>query len=246
LAQNPNRGGFGQILPLVLTISPLFSLYESVLARRSSGPASESRKMRISIHKAKGLQRPHCELDNYPKDILKKIPQDKINEIRAPSPFAVITIDECEMYTTFEEESTTDPGWSESFDVDIDDLSTVVIRVFDRKCIDQGWPAFIGFTTILPFSLLPPPNEEEVNTSSDSSINIDDIPLVRDGITVSGTSVSISLSTDTRGPTLPVSTPYLHGPQRIRVERRVALFKCGNKTMGRKKEKITGVYELDA
>ena len=195
---------------------------------------------------AKGLQRPHCELDGYPEHLLKNIPEDKINAIRAPSPFAVITIDEREMYTTFEEENSTDPGWNESFDVEIDDLSTVVIRVFDRKCIDQGWPAFIGFTAILPFSLLPPPDEEDVNTSSHSSKNIDDIPLAREGVTVSGMSVSISLSTDTRiPPTLPVVPPHLYGPERTRVERRVALFKWGNKTMGRKKVKTTRVYGLE-
>jgi len=226
-------------------------LYESVLARRSSGPASESRKLRISIRKAKGLQRPHCELDDYPEHLLENIPEAKINTIRAPSPFAVITIDEREMYTTFEEENTTDPGWNESFDVEIEDLSTVVIRVFDRKCIDQGWPAFIGFTTILPFSLLPPPKEEDVDDSShsslDSRVNIDDISLVREGVTISDMSVSISLSTDTRvPPTLPVVPPHLYGPEGVHVERRVALFKWGNKTMGRKKVKTTRVYQLDA
>jgi len=232
---------------LVLTISPLFALYESVLARRSSGPASESRKLRISIRNAKGLQRPHCELDGYTEHELKDMPEGRVNAIRAPSSFAVITIDEREMYTTFEQENTTHPHWNETFDVDIEDLSTVVIRVFDRKCIDLNWTAFIGFTTLLPFSLLPPPTEQDLNTSSpDSPVDIDDIPLVREGVTVSGMSVSISLSTDTRvPPTLPFVPPYLYGPEENHVERRVSLFKFGNKTMGRKKVTTTRVYQLE-
>lgn len=232
---------------MVLTIAPLFSLYESVLARRSSGPLGEPRKLRISICKAQGLRRPHCELDGYPEHLLKGIPEDKINEIRAPSPFAVVTIDEREMYTTFEEENNTDPSWNESFDVEIEDLSTVVIRVFDRKCIDFGLPAFIGFTTILPFSLLPPPKNEDANSSPDSQVNVDMIPLVREGVVISGMSISISLSTDTREPpTMAHAPPHLYGPEETRVERRVALFKCGNrKTVGRKKVTTTRVYQLE-
>ncbi|KAF8799680.1 hypothetical protein BYT27DRAFT_7201093 [Phlegmacium glaucopus] len=248
--RNLNRQwGFGQILPLVLTISPLFSLYESILARRSSGPASKCRKLRISIRSAKGLQRPHCELDGLPPYSLQNIPEEEVTAIRAPSSFAVVTIDEREMYTTFEQEDTTDPDWRESFDVDIGDLSTVVIRVFDRKCIDRNWPAFIGFTTILPFSLLPPPKEQDLNTSSspNSHVDIDDIPLVRGGITVSDMSVSISLSTNTSvPPTLPYVPPHLYGPQETHVKKRVALFKCRNKTWGQKKVTTTRVYQLDA
>ena len=150
------------------------------------------------------------------------------------------------MYTTFEEENNTDPSWNESFDVEIEDLSTVVIRVFDRKCIDFGLPAFIGFTTILPFSLLPPKNED-ANSSPDSQVNVDMIPLVREGVVISGMSISISLSTDTREPpTMAHAPPHLYGPEETRVERRVALFKCGNrKTVGRKKVTTTRVYQLE-
>ncbi|KAF8152964.1 hypothetical protein B0H34DRAFT_677195 [Crassisporium funariophilum] len=247
VAENPNgQWGFGQILPLVLTISPLFSLYESILARRSSGPKGETRILRFSIRGATGLQRPQCELDPYPLEVIETIPEEKVKEMRAPSPFAVITIDEREMYTTFEQYDTTDPDWDESFDVTLGDLSTVVIRIFDRKCIDRNWPSFIGFTTILPFALLPPPRDDEsTDTLSErpSSVVKVDIPLVREGITVSGMSVSISLSTDTHNPpSLPVVPPRLH-EEVNHVQRRVGLIKIGNKKYGRKKETTTRVYD---
>ncbi|CAA7262100.1 unnamed protein product [Cyclocybe aegerita] len=241
-----NEWGFGQILPMLLTISPLFSLYESVLSRRSSGPVDETRVLRFSIRRARGLQRPYCELDPYPPEVIEELLEDDVKKARAPSPFAVVTIDEREMYTTFEWEDTHDPEWDESFDVKVRDLSTVVIRVFDRKCIDQGWPSFIGFVTVLPFSLLPPPTEgiREEDQPASSRTDVLEIPLVRDGKTVSSMTVSISLSTDTRfPPSLPVVPPVLH-EEATHLQRRVGMVQFGNKKWGRKKETTTHVYQM--
>ncbi|KAF8909687.1 hypothetical protein CPB84DRAFT_1842921 [Gymnopilus junonius] len=56
-----NQWGFRQILPLLLTISPLFSLYEAILARQSAGPMSKPRRIRFTIRRAQNLQRPQCE-----------------------------------------------------------------------------------------------------------------------------------------------------------------------------------------
>ncbi|KDR76997.1 hypothetical protein GALMADRAFT_424162 [Galerina marginata CBS 339.88] len=251
--------GFGQILPLLLTISPLFSLYESILAKHSSGPISKSRIIRFTIRNAKGLQRPRCELDPYPPEVIEDMKEEDVRKIRAPSSFAVITIDERHTYTTFEEHDTTHPVWDESFDVKVDDLSTVVIRVFDRKCIDRGWSSFIGYTTVHPFTAFPHPRnphtqtpaeregpeEEEEDATALTQVDLEDIPLVRDGVTLPEMTVSISLSSDTEvPPSLPVAPPVLYGPEETRVERRVTLVKFGNRKMGRKKETVTHVYQM--
>jgi len=243
-----------QILPMVLTISPLFALYESILSRQASGPVRESRVLRFRIKGARGLQRPHCEVDSFSQQRIDIMEEEEIKARRAPTAFAIITIDEREQYTTFEIDDTTEPNWDESFDIKVGDMSTVVIRVFDRKCIDQGWPAFIGFTTILPFSILPPPKKEEDQPANDdpevqadrSKVDLDDIPLVREGITVPEMTVSISLSTDTRiQPTLPYVPPLMTGPRRVEAQNRVTLVKWGNKKYGRKKETNTYVYNFN-
>ncbi|KAF8961867.1 hypothetical protein BDZ97DRAFT_1177690 [Flammula alnicola] len=247
LANNVNnQWGFGQILPLLLTISPLFSLYESILSRRSSGPSSKPRILRFTIRNARGLQRPQCELDPYPPEYIEHMEVEEVKRRRAPSSFAVITIDEHEMYTTFEEPDTNEPDWEESFDMEVSDLSTVVVRVFDRKCIDNDWPAFIGFTTIHPFTALPHPKRGgEDDDSEFVKVDLDEVPLVREGMTVPDMTVSITLSTDTREqPSLRVVPPHKVGPEVTRVERRVALVKFGNRKMGRKKETTTHVYQM--
>lgn len=168
-----------------------------------------------------------------------------VNKLRAPSPFVVVTINEEETYTTFEEHDKHNPDWEEVFDVEINDLSTVVIRVFDRKCIDRDWPAFIGFTTIHPFTVLPYPQPGSGGDSSQSAqVELDDIPLVRDG-TTSDMTVSLTLSTDTQEqPTLRIIPRHQGGPLETRVERRVALVKFGKKKVGRKKETVTHVYQM--
>jgi len=210
--------------------------------------------LRFSIRHARGLRRPRSELDGYPQEIIEKLEEEeeeRVKAIRAPSAFAVITVDEREAYTTFEHEETSDPDWEESFDIKVRDLSTVVIRVFDRKCIDQGWPAFIGFTTFMPFNVLPPPRHDEVEDAEDpdadsGKVDKDDIPLVKEGVTISDMTISISLSTDTSiQPSLPSVPPVLSGPVETHVQRRVALVKWGNKKSGSKKETTTRVYEYE-
>jgi hypothetical protein len=221
----------------------LFSLWESILSRRSAGPSSKPRKLRFIIRNARGLQRPHCELDPYSPDQLARLDENTANKLRAPSPFVVVTINEEETYTTFEERDTHSPEWEEVFDVEINDLATVVIRVFDRKCIDRDWPAFIGFTTLHPFTVLPYP---QPGSSPSAQVELDDIPLVRDGATTSDMTVSLTLSTDTQEqPTLRIIPRHRGGPLETRVERRVGLVKFGKKKVGRKKETVTHVYQMD-
>ncbi|KAF9531078.1 hypothetical protein CPB83DRAFT_849293 [Crepidotus variabilis] len=254
-----NQWGFGQILPLVLTISPLFSLYEYFLSRRASGPINKSRILRFNVKGGKGLQRPHCEVDSFGEELIEQLGEENIQRRRAPTAFVVVTIAEREQYTTYEHEHEKNPRWNEGFDVKLTDTSTIVIRVFDRKCIDAEWPSLIGFTTILPFSLLPPPVEGEptpdltprqepkdLETAIDSSSIEVDVPLIREGRTVPEMTIKISLSTDTSlPPTLPYVPPTLVGPQAVHTQTRVGLFKWGNKTVyGRKKETHTTVYQL--
>lgn len=128
------------------------------LARRSSGPASESRRLRISIHNAKRSSTSALWIgmvihQGHPLKIKLKRP-------KAPSPFAVITIDEIEMYNHFRKRrNATDPGM----------LLTWKSEILSNCCCYQGlrsqvlstgvWSAFIGwvFQPFSPSPLLPPP-----------------------------------------------------------------------------------------
>ena len=182
--------------------------------------------------------------------------ENEVKKIRSPSAFAIVTIDEREMYTTYDDSNTTDPVWEESFDVEIDDQSTAVIRVFDSKCIDRGWPAFIGYTVIHPFTVFSHPTEPQYTGDEDPDkddasaaktrrVEVTDVPLVCDGVTMQDMTISISLSSDTSlPPSLHNPAPILRGPQVTHRERRVALVKFGNKRMGRKKETTTHVYQM--
>ncbi|KAH9474441.1 E3 ubiquitin-protein ligase pub1 [Psilocybe cubensis] len=232
-----NEWGFGQILPLVLTISPLFSLWESFISRQSSGPASKSRKIRFSIRAAQNLTRPMCELDFWPPTTVDEMTEGQVAKARAPSAFAVITIDERDVYTTFEAPDNNCPVWNESFDIEVTDLSTIVVRVFDRKCIDMGWPSFIGYTTIHPFTVFPHAshssaadvsneNENETIMSSlpSGKVDVDSIPLVLDDYTMHNMTISISISPSTEEPVNlpgPTSSSRLTtGPRKTKTERR--------------------------
>jgi len=215
--------------------------------------------LRFSIRNARGLQRPRTELDSYPPEYIAALEEDDVARARSPSAFAVITVDDREMYSTFEIDNAHDPDWEESFDMKVDDLSIVVIRVFDMKCINKGWPSFIGFTTVHPFTALPHPNKAHLNKAHPNSasaeeisatesglsqVDLDAIPLVREDTTVPDMSVSISISTDTKLPPSLPTVPLLSGPQETRVQRRVTLVKFGNKKVGRKKETTTTVYQM--
>ncbi|KAF5313376.1 hypothetical protein D9611_008627 [Ephemerocybe angulata] len=155
--------GFGQFLPLILTISPVLALYEAALKKRARGELESSkRNLRFCIVGAHGLKRPRTEIDHLTEDQIAdliesgQMTENTIKAIRAPSPFAVLTVDGKDLYTTYDLIETTSPEWRETFDTGVSDTSTIVVRVFDLKCMDRGWPSLIGYTTILPFSMLPP------------------------------------------------------------------------------------------
>jgi len=100
---------------MVLTISPLFSLYEYVLSQRSSGAISKPRLLRFRIKGAHGLQRPSCEVDSFPQALIDRLGEEDIQARRAPTAFAVISVNEREQYTTFEKKDMRNPNWDESF-----------------------------------------------------------------------------------------------------------------------------------
>lgn len=144
-----------------------------MLKKRARGPVEKSkRKLRLCIVGATGLKRGRTEIDQYtPEQLQDTMTEENIETIRCPSPFAVLTIDGTHIYNTFYEEHTRDPEWKESFDAEVSDTSTIVVRIFDMKAMNQGWPALIGYTTISPFSILPPgrkpPAPGPDSTSSD-------------------------------------------------------------------------------
>ena len=234
---------------MVLTISPLVSLYEYFLSRRTCGDRSGHRRLRFHIKGARGLQRPRCELDFLPQEQIDSLVEEEIQSRWAPTTFAVISVNEREQYTTFEKRNDHNPNWDESFDISVDNRSTVEIRIYDGKCIDRGWPAFIGSTTILPFSVLPLPKDSDPEPDPEAlvktKVHLDDIALVRGGVIDSKMTVSISLSADTRfQPSLPYVPPLLSGPQAEHVQTRIELVKWRDKKYGRKKQTTTRVYQL--
>jgi len=170
-----------------------------------------------------------------------------VEATKAPSPFAVITIDERDIYVTYDQQDTHNPDWEESFDVEVGDLSTVVVRIFDLKCMDAGRPSLIGYTTLLPFSVLPPPSVEAVGpvTQADAAPAVHVFQLVRDGVTLQESTVSITLSMDTDGPLPPPKLPpRFKGLKGTRHDRRVGIIKFRGKRIGSKKTTTTETYWL--
>jgi len=121
----------------------------------------------------------------------------------------------------------------------VDDLSTVVIRVFDMKCIGRDWHSFIGFTTVHPFTTLRHPDN---GSSTEAPLASEDVHSQVDLDAVPDMTVGISILTDTRllpstpiGPLIPGATRNTTGPEGSVIQVRV----------GRKETKTT-VYQMAA
>lgn len=254
LVKNPISGnsdrqwGFGQVLPMLLTISPLFALYESVLARRTSGLREKGRLVRVTIKSAAALQRPKCELDGFSLQEIETVMglnEEQVKGLRAPSPFAVLTIDEQDIYVTYDQENVTDPDWEESFDVKVGDLSTVVIQIFDLKCLDNGWSSLIGFTAFLPYATLPPEDENAVSTGD--RVGTETLTLARNGRNVPGMTVTVSVSTDVKSPVpAPKIPPRFLGLAKIHVARSVGIISFRGKRLGSSKVTVTNTHRVAA
>lgn len=244
--------GFGQILPLILTIAPLLSLWEAILTKRARGPlgSSETSLVRFTVQSATNLNRRHSLLSD--EELLERgWKREEIEKIKAPSPFAVLTIDEKDVYTTFDLRETKNPEWKETFDVHISETSTIVVRVFDLKCmgtecLGADGHALIGYTTILPSAMLweAVKDESELPTPPDA-LHIKSFPLVRDGKVIPGTTLETSVSTDTSGPIpLPTIPSQYLGLERTTEERKVAMVKWRGKRRGYKETTLTETYNL--
>ena len=123
--------------------------------------------------------------------------------------------------------------------MEVGDLSTVVVRIFDLKCMDRGRPSLIGYTTLLPFSVLPPPSAKAVvpvaqADEAEAAPAIHVFQLVRDGVTLHEFTVSITLSMDMEGPLPPPKlTPQFKGLKETRQDRRVGIIiKFSGKRIG--------------
>ena len=134
--------------------------------------------------------------------------------------------------------------------MEVGDLSTVVVRIFDLKCMDAGRPSLIGYTTLLPFSVLPPPSAEAVGPvtqpdGASAAPSVHDFELVRDGVTLHESKVSITLSLDTEGPLPPPKLPpRFKGLKETRQDRRVGIIKFRGRRFGSKKTTNTETYWL--
>ena len=161
----------------------------------------------------------------------------------------VITINKQDIYVTYNQQDAHNPDWEESFDMEVGDLSTVVIivHIFDLKCMDAGRPSLIGYTTLLPFSVLPPPSMEAMVPvmQVDVAPAVHVFQLVRDGVTLHKSTVSITLSMDMEGLVPPPKLlPWFKGLQGTRHDRRVGIIKFHGKWIGSKKTTTTETYWL--
>jgi hypothetical protein len=116
--------------------------------------------------------------------------------------------------------------------------------------MDAGRPSLIGYTTLLPFSVLPPPSAEAVGPvtqadEADAAAAVHAFQLVRDGATLHESTVSITLSMDTEGPLPPPKLPpRFRGLKGTREDRRVGIIKFRGKRFGSKKTTATETYWL--
>ncbi|KAJ2915717.1 hypothetical protein MD484_g4683, partial [Candolleomyces efflorescens] len=272
-ASDLNKWGFGQILPLILTISPLFALFEAVLKKRSRGPLESSKRtLRFCIRRATNLTRPRTELDGFSTEQIQQLIEDEqltqeyVDQTLAPSPFALLTVGDKDVYNTYALPHTGNPDWQEYFDADVADTTTIVIRIFDSKCMDRGWPALIGYTTILPFAMFPPGSGggNDVAPADDSSTPTQAIalvnqanrtqesgaqtfPLFRDRSVIPGMSLEFSVSSDVQSPLPPPNIAGLNnfGLQHVNERRNVAIFKWRGKTIhGKRQTRLTERYNM--
>ncbi|KAJ3510231.1 hypothetical protein NMY22_g16033 [Coprinellus aureogranulatus] len=231
--------GYGQVLPLILTISPLFSLWEA-LYKRNRG-AGVVRKLRFCVVSARGLKR-----NSFPEPGSgdgEGMPQDQPEANNSPSPFVVVTIDKTEFYSTFYHDNTENPTWKDSFDIEVTDTTTMEIRVFDAKAMNDGKPALaalIGYTVIAPFTMLYPgqgveradtrlgqqaqasgttaeitttgPTAEGGLECMEECMTIAQVfPLMLDGEVIPGATLTFSVSKDVGGPPPLPDVPSRYG-----------------------------------
>ncbi len=201
-----------------MTIQPVISLIEVLIANATAGPGRHSTTSRLTVQNAIGLG-----IGNY-----------------TPSVFCVITCGD-QLYATYEVMSDSNPTWDEAFDIEVTDLSPITIRVFHLR--RKNVPALIGHTTFLPLDLLwstPRVNTDQtpstsralappsttLSQSSSSSTNLrdrdskapvttrapegplqlDPRPLWKDGEPLQGSVLLCSLSADVSEP-IPVALP---------------------------------------
>lgn len=71
---------------------------------------------------------------------MRQVLEDMEETRRSPTAFMVLTVDEKEIYTTYEITDSREPVWRETFEMEICDVSMVVVRVFDVKSMARyGW-----------------------------------------------------------------------------------------------------------
>lgn len=257
--------GFGQILPLILTIAPVLSLWEAILAKRARGPSASHKTtlVRFTVQGATNLCRRHPLMAD---DVLIAAgwKEEEIEGFKAPSPFVVLTIDERDVYTTYDLRETKNPDWRESFDVELSETSTIVVRVFDLKCtgtqcLGADGHGLLGYTTILPSAMLwealesqGPIQTDDTGSNSGAQASprpplggVKSFPLLLDGKPIPGTTFEASISLDTSGPIpLPaIPTQYI-GLERTTEERKVAIVKWRGKRRGFKETTLTETYNL--
>jgi C2 domain len=247
--------GFGQILPLILTIAPLLSLWEAILTKRARKPlsSSSSTHVRFTIQSATNLTRRH-RLSSDEALLNQGWTEEEIVALKAPSPFAVLTIDEKDVYTTFDLRDAMNPGWKETFDVEISETSTIVVRIFDLKCmgtecLGADGHGLIGYTTILPSAMLWEMGKDDSNSTGTAPregarVQIKSFPLIRDGKIIPGTTFEASISTDTSGPIPLAIPPQYIGLERTTEERKVAMFHWRGRRRGYKETTLTETYNL--
>ncbi|KAJ3540604.1 hypothetical protein NMY22_g4232 [Coprinellus aureogranulatus] len=210
-----NTWGFGQVLSLILTIAPLFALMEALLRRTRGG--CPKRRLRFCLVSATGLN--HTSNFDPNSCDAQGMPQEQLEAIRSPSPFAVATIDKTDFYNTFYHDNTASPIWQESFDAEVTDTTVIEIRVFDMKTSDKGRPTLVGRTIVTPFSMLYPAHRlGDDGTREDCTAISQEFALVLNDEAIPGALLTFSISKDVTG-----APPSPNIPGRYLVDRKTRL-----------------------
>lgn len=244
-----------QVLPLILTISPLFSLWEALLKKRVCGPTNNfKQRLRFCLERASGLQRRDAPT-GQPDDL----PEHQLTGSCNPSPFAVLTVNGTDFFNTFDQDDTQDPFWNECFDAEVVDTSIVVIRVFDMRGKGQ-LPTLMGQTVVSPYTMLfaatrfqhrdddsdPSTLAGPSNLAPETGTISQAFPLMLNEEIVPGASIIVSISRNTtdlpQGPNIPAR--YVGGTERATMEGKVSFFTWRGRKFGHKESKRTETHHL--
>jgi hypothetical protein len=90
----------------------------------------------LSLTQSRPLS-PRCLSTSHPPRInLAVVAADSLIKrdiLRLPDPFAIVSVDSEQIYTTSVIKRTLNPYWNENFDITVKDSSVVAVQIFDQR-----------------------------------------------------------------------------------------------------------------